>query len=131
MRILLWRLAEWNEGIEFQRRKKLATTTGGEPVHSDARECRNGIVHEADFTTALKGTQASLMHRIVLPNPSAPKQNCHPDRSAAKWRDLLFSFNPSHLKLDGSATLPFVIPTEAYPDFLLRSTGQGHVCALP
>src|ERR1700689_4453739 len=22
MRILLWRLAEWNEGIEFQRRKK-------------------------------------------------------------------------------------------------------------
>jgi hypothetical protein len=25
-------------------------------------------------------------------------------------------------------TLPFVIPTEAYPDFLPRSTGQSRVC---
>jgi hypothetical protein len=29
----------------------------------------------------------------------------------------------------GSATLPFVIPTGAYPDFLPRCTGQGRVCA--
>jgi hypothetical protein len=27
--------------------------------------------------------------------------------------------------LNGSTTLPFVIPIEAYPDFLPRSTGQG------
>jgi hypothetical protein len=30
-----------------------------------------------------------------------------------------------------SAALPFVIPTEANPDFLPRSTGQGSVCAFP
>jgi hypothetical protein len=29
----------------------------------------------------------------------------------------------------GSTTLPFVIPTEAYPDFLPRCTGQVRVCA--
>jgi hypothetical protein len=30
--------------------------------------------------------------------------------------------------LHGSFALPFVIPTEANPDFLLRCAGQGHVC---
>jgi hypothetical protein len=30
-----------------------------------------------------------------------------------------------------SAALPFVISTEAYPDFLPRSAGQGRVCAFP
>jgi hypothetical protein len=37
---------------------------------------------------------------------------CHPGRSVAKWRDLLFrrSYSPT---CDGSATLPFVIPTGA------------------
>jgi hypothetical protein len=29
----------------------------------------------------------------------------------------------------GSAALTFVISTEAYPDFLPSSTGQGRVCA--
>jgi hypothetical protein len=36
---------------------------------------------------------------------------CHPDRSAAQWRDLQFSQPASDP--DGSTTLPFVIPTEA------------------
>jgi hypothetical protein len=42
---------------------------------------------------------------------STPKQKCHPDRSEAQWRDLLFIIPVSTLK--GDATLPFVIPTEA------------------
>jgi hypothetical protein len=29
------------------------------------------------------------------------------------------------------ATLPFVIPTEAYPDFLLRAAGDDDVCGFP
>jgi hypothetical protein len=64
MRILLWRLAEWNEGLNFSEERRLATTTGGEPVHSDAREGRNSNVHEADFIIAPKGTQASLMPEL-------------------------------------------------------------------
>jgi hypothetical protein len=39
------------------------------------------------------------------------KMKCHPDRSEAQWRDLLFTSAASNL--NGSATLPFVIPTEA------------------
>jgi hypothetical protein len=31
----------------------------------------------------------------------------------------------------GSAALPFVISTEAYPDFLLRGTYQGYGCGFP
>src|SRR5580698_7881091 len=38
-----------------------------------------------------------------------PKKNCHPDRSVAKWRDLLF-FQPA-TKLTGSTSPPFVIPS--------------------
>jgi hypothetical protein len=41
-----------------------------------------------------------LSHRL--------QQNCHPDRSVAKWRDLLFSSPLSNP--EGSAALPFVIP---------------------
>jgi hypothetical protein len=33
--------------------------------------------------------------------------------------------------LNGHAALPFVIPTEAYPDFLLRSPDNDHVCGSP
>jgi hypothetical protein len=39
------------------------------------------------------------------------KKKCHPDRSEAKWRDLLFT--SALTNLNESATLPFVIPTEA------------------
>ena len=42
--------------------------------------------------------------------PAIP-MNCHPDRSAAEWRDLLFTSEASNL--NGSAILPFVIPSEA------------------
>ena len=37
--------------------------------------------------------------------------NCHPDRSAAKWRDLRLTHPASNT--NGSTTLPFVIPSEA------------------
>jgi hypothetical protein len=33
--------------------------------------------------------------------------------------------------LPGSAALPFVISTEAYPDFLLRAASDVHVCGSP
>ena len=55
---------------------------------------------------------------------------CHPDRSEAQWRDLQF---PSQISISARKAngRPFVIPTEAYPDFLLRSTKQVHVCGFP
>jgi hypothetical protein len=31
----------------------------------------------------------------------------------------------------GSSALPFVIPTGANPDFLLRGTTNGRVCGFP
>ena len=33
--------------------------------------------------------------------------------------------------LHGSVALPFVIPTGAYPDFLLRGTTNGRGCGFP
>jgi hypothetical protein len=36
-----------------------------------------------------------------------PNMNCHPDRSVAKWRDLLFS--PPATDAHESVALPFVI----------------------
>jgi hypothetical protein len=33
--------------------------------------------------------------------------------------------------VDGDTALPFVISTEAYPDFLLRAAGNDHVCGFP
>jgi hypothetical protein len=81
---------------------------------------------------------------------------CHPDRGEAQWRDLRFSGSPlgmffdrpqrkggtcglaevAALQLRPSASqafrkvtaLPFVISTEAYPDFLLRSASDVHGC---
>src|ERR1700722_2830217 len=38
-----------------------------------------------------------------------PNMNCHPDRSVAKWRDLLFS--PPATDAHESVALPFVIPS--------------------
>jgi hypothetical protein len=37
----------------------------------------------------------------------------------------------SATSLSGSAALPFVISTEANPDFLLRAAGNDHVCGFP
>jgi hypothetical protein len=94
----------------------------------------------------------------LLFSGSALSPLCHPDRSAAQWRDLRFSgpflemfFDrgvmglwpafglPKVMKngsysattLPGSTALPFVISTEAYPDFLLRAAGNDHVCGFP
>jgi hypothetical protein len=50
--------------------------------------------------------------------PETHLSPCHPDRSEAKWRDLQCAL-PTHNSYL-SHTSPLVIPTEAYPDFLLR-----------
>jgi hypothetical protein len=55
------------------------------------------------------------------------QRQCHPllcQRSAGTYCSSSLVSN-----LNGSATLPFVIPTEAYPDFLPRCAGQGRACA--
>src|ERR1700722_13957167 len=54
-------------GLNFCEERKLATTTGGEPAHSDARDGRSGIVHKADFTIApktMQGGPPQLHHRL-------------------------------------------------------------------
>src|SRR3984957_5917495 len=73
--------------------------------------------------------EGSAVRPSALPNSSSktstPKQKCHPacpglpwDRSEAKWRDLLFTSALSNL--NGSATFPFVIPSEAEGSAVLR-----------
>jgi hypothetical protein len=52
----------------------------------------------------------------------------HRKSGGAQSRDLLFPSATSQSPLE-STNLPFVIPTEAYPDFLPPSAGQGRVCA--
>jgi hypothetical protein len=49
-----------------------------------------------------------------------------PERSAVEGPAV---HHPQVSNLNGSAIVPFVIPTEAYPDFLPRRTGQDRVCA--
>src|SRR5580704_4490263 len=67
-----------------------------------------------------------LQFSPLATNAAALKMRCHPDRSEAEWRDLLFS--PSASNLDGSATLPFVIPSEAEGSAVLST---GHQCRGP
>ena len=55
-----------------------------------------------------------------------PKKNCHPDRSVAKWRDLLF--HPPASDADRSVALPFVIPSAAEGSAVLRAS-PGNVLA--
>jgi hypothetical protein len=43
--------------------------------------------------------------------------------------DLRFAQSAS--ALDESSAVTFVIPTEAYPDFLLRSASHRRVCGFP
>jgi hypothetical protein len=56
------------------------------------------------------------------------------------WSSIVLSFKSQGLQrsfpqfsqpasaLDGNSAVTFVIPTEAYPDFLLRGTTNGRVC---
>jgi hypothetical protein len=49
--------------------------------------------------------------------------------STGERNRLLFSdLSPFSLE---APSLPFVIPTGADPDFLLRDAGNGHVCGSP
>ncbi len=52
-------------------------------------------------------------------SPPYPNMNWHPDRSVAKWRDLLFSIQA--MNPDGSTTPPFVIPSEAEGSAVLQA----------
>jgi hypothetical protein len=55
-----------------------------------------------------------------------PARNC----TGSVANDLQRS--PSHVTdAEVNATLHFVIPTGAYPDFLPRSAGHGRVCGFP
>ena len=49
---------------ELQRGRKLATTTGGEPVHADARNAMLGKVHGMDFSIATNRLQVSGLKRL-------------------------------------------------------------------
>jgi hypothetical protein len=56
------------------------------------------------------------------------KRICHPDRSEAQWRDLLFlSVHPIRWLSTKVTTLPFVIPTGADPDFQHRGTTSSRM----
>jgi hypothetical protein len=100
----------------------------------------------------LRPTQGD--EKRLLFSGSASPPPCHPDRSAAQWRDLRFggtflgmfsteestAFGPpkvmkngfcSATTVDGGTALPFIISTEAYPDFLRRAAGNGHMCGSP
>jgi hypothetical protein len=46
--------------MEIQREMKLATTTGGEPVHADARNAMMANIHEPDSSIAFLGMQAAI-----------------------------------------------------------------------
>jgi hypothetical protein len=56
----------------------------------------------------------------LQPAKLAPRQNCHPDRSAAQWRDLRF-VHPRPLQR-AATTLPVVISTGA--------KRSGEICGL-
>jgi hypothetical protein len=49
------------------------------------------------------------LHRLADSYQPNLQQNCHPDRSVAKWRDLLFPKRSSDA--EEVIALPFVIPT--------------------
>jgi hypothetical protein len=51
-----------------------------------------------------------------------------PNGSVAKWICGSLHQHPIQTK---ATTLTFVIPTGAYPDFLLRCRRQGRVCGFP
>jgi hypothetical protein len=73
------------------------------------------------------GIREKLPLLVLLPVPNRSVIPTEAQRSEGTC-----CFLPStHQTLNGSAAVSFVIPTGAYPDFLPRSTGQGHVCALP
>jgi hypothetical protein len=47
----------------------------------------------------------------------------------AQWRDLRLPIPKPLLRV--TTALPFVISTEAHPDFLLRTAGNDRVCGSP
>jgi hypothetical protein len=92
--------------------------------------------------------------RPLLCHPERTRISCHAAQDRAtcapfsKERRMEFAnatnFNRKSGEAEGSAVslahyqmlmqallFPLVIPTEAYPDFLPRSTRQGRVCAFP
>jgi len=56
-----------------------------------------------------------------------PKQNCHPDRSEAQWRDLQLIIHSR--ESEWKRRPPLCHPDRSVPDFLPRCTRQGRVCA--
>src|SRR5580698_1857779 len=104
--------AEWKRGPYPCHPDRSASEAEGSAVSS--------IIHQAEWkrgpypchpdrsASEVEGSAvSSIIHRAEW--KSGPSL-CHPDRSAAKWGDL--EFLQSFTGLNGSAALPFVIPTE-------------------
>jgi hypothetical protein len=70
---------------------------------------------------------AFRLSRILRYKPPTPKQNCHPDRSAAKWRDLLFPSATNQPSLR-APPLPFVNPTGAEDPWFRSRSNDSHEC---
>jgi hypothetical protein len=68
--------------------------------------------------------EGSAVPRTRLGNVFRPRQNCHPDRSVAQWRDLLLAIPITNHKVPSRP--PLCHPD---PDFLPRGTGHICVCA--
>src|ERR1700678_2778578 len=84
------------------------------PANGCSMEAPPSPLSSRELVTFLLERQFFLGTRIPYQN-----MNCHPDRSVAKWRDLLFS--PPASKANGSAALPFVIPSEAEGSAVLQA----------
>jgi hypothetical protein len=68
----------------------------------------------------------------VEPSPQATSSSAQPaPREFVTLLVFIRGFLNQHLISDRSSALSFVIPTEAYPDFLLRCRRQGRVCGFP
>jgi hypothetical protein len=73
-----------------------------------------------------QGDETSIQQPLSMEAPPSPLSS-RPKRSEVEGCSSL----NRHLISDRSSALPFVIPTEANPDFLLRGTTNGRVCGFP
>ena len=60
---------------------------------------------------------------------ASPKQKCHPDRSVAQWRDLLFIIRS--IESEWKRRPPLCHPDRSVPGFPATLHWTDHVCALP
>ena len=69
------------------------------------------------------GTRCTPDTKQIPPNLRTPKQTCHPDRSEAQWRDLLYAGHPGKF-----------LPTSGHPNklvILTEAKRSGGTCCTP